>query len=84
MTYVYRAKTLLQYQSNTEATFSDLHLSISNDDVSTNIYDFDFETVNFLYLDGDVPRSTYGMNGENGWKGGIPILLLKRLRFGGS
>ena len=41
-------------------------LSISNDIVSTKIYDkcddFDFEIVNFLFLDGDVPRSTsYGV-----------------------
>ena len=52
--------------SDTEATFLDLHLSISNDIVSTKIYDkrddFDFEIVNFLFLDGDVPRSTsYGV-----------------------
>ena len=44
----------------------DLHLSISNDIVSTKIYDkrddFDFEIVNFPFLDGDVPRSTsYGV-----------------------
>ena len=50
---------------DTEATFLDLHLSISNDIVSTTIYDkrddFDFEIVNFQFLDGDVPRSTsYG------------------------
>ena len=48
--------------SDTEATFLDLHLSISNDIVSTKIYDkrddFDFEIVNFPFLDGDVPRST--------------------------
>ena len=41
-------------------------MSISNDIVSTNIYDksddFDFEIVNFPLLDGDVPRSTsYGV-----------------------
>ena len=38
----------------------DLHLSISNDIVSTKIYDKrdDFEIVNFPFLDGDVPRST--------------------------
>ena len=41
-------------------------MSISNDIVSTNIYDirddFDFEIVNFPFLDGDVPRSTsYGV-----------------------
>ena len=46
--------------------FLDLQLSISNDIVSTKIYDkcgdFDFEIVNFPFLDGDVPRSTpYGI-----------------------
>ena len=45
-----------------EAAFLDLHLSISNDIVSTKIYnkcdDFDFEIVNFPFLDGDVSRST--------------------------
>ena len=48
--------------SDTKAAFSNLHLSISNDIVSTKIYDkgydFDFEIVNFPFLDGDVPRST--------------------------
>ena len=43
-----------------------MHLSISNDIVSTKIYDkrddFDFEIVNFPFLDGDGPRSTsYGV-----------------------
>ena len=43
-----------------------MHLSISNDIVSTKIYDkcddFDFETVNFPVFDGDVPGSTsYGV-----------------------
>ena len=52
--------------SDTEAAYLDLHLSISNDIVSTNTYDkrddFDFEIVNFPLLDGDVPRSTsYGV-----------------------
>ena len=52
--------------SDTEATFLDLHLSITYDIVSTKIYDkrgdFDFEIVNFPFLDGDVPRSTsYGV-----------------------
>ena len=48
--------------SDTEVAFLDLHLSISNDIVSTKIYDFDFEIVNFLFLDGDVPRSkSYGV-----------------------
>ena len=52
--------------SDTEAAFLDLHLSISNDIVFTKIYDkrddFDFEIVNFPFLDGDFPRSTsYGV-----------------------
>ena len=51
--------------SDTEAAFLDLHLSISNDIISTKIYDkrddFDFVIVNFPFLD-DVPRSTsYGV-----------------------
>ena len=48
--------------ADTEAAFLDLHLSISDDIISTKIYDkrddFDFEIVNFPFLDGDVPRST--------------------------
>ena len=52
--------------SDTKAAFLDLHLSISNDIVSTKIYDkrddFDFEIVNFPFLDGDVTRFTsYGV-----------------------
>ena len=44
-----------------------MHLSISNNIVSTKIYDkrddFDFGIVNFPFLDGDVPRSTsYGVD----------------------
>ena len=46
--------------ADTEAPFWDLHLSISNGFVSSKIYDFDI--VNFPFLDGDVPRSTsYGV-----------------------
>ena len=52
--------------SDKEAALLDLDLSISNDFVSTKIYDkrddFDFEIVNFPFLDGDFPRSTsYGV-----------------------
>ena len=52
--------------SGTEAAFLDLHLSISNDIVSTRICDkrdnLDFEIVNFQFLDSDVHRSTsYGV-----------------------
>ena len=47
--------------SDTEALFLDLHLSISNRFVSSKIYDkrddFDFDIVNFPFLDGDIPRS---------------------------
>ena len=52
--------------SDTKTAFLDLHLSISNYIVSAKIYDkrddFDFEIVNFPFLDGDFPRSTsYGV-----------------------
>ena len=44
--------------SDTKAAFLDLNLSISNDIVSTKIYDkrydFDFEIVNFPFRDGNV------------------------------
>ena len=46
--------------SDTEVPFLDLHLSISSGFVSSKIYDkrgdFDFDIVNFPFLDGDVPR----------------------------
>ena len=52
--------------SDTEAPFLDLNLSISNGIVSSKTYDkrddFNFEIVNFPFLDGDVPRSSsYGV-----------------------
>ena len=46
--------------SDTEAAFLDINLSIYNDIVSTKIYDkrddFNFDIVNFPFLDGDVPQ----------------------------
>ena len=46
--------------SDTEALFLDLNLSITNCIVSSKIYDkrddFNFEIVNFPFLNGDVPR----------------------------
>ena len=46
--------------SDTEAPFLDLHLSVANEFVSSKIYDkrddFDFDIVNFPFLDGDIPR----------------------------
>ena len=55
--------------SDTEASFLNLHLSISDGFVKTKIYDkqndFDFDIVHFSFLDGDVPRSTsYGRVGR--------------------
>ena len=52
--------------SDTKAALLDLHLSFSNDIVSTKNYDkrddFEFEYVNFPFLYGDAPRSTsYGV-----------------------
>ena len=48
--------------SDTKASFLDLHLYILEGFVSSTIYDkrdnFDFDIVNFSYLDGDVPRTT--------------------------
>ena len=51
--------------SDTEAPFLDLHLSVANGFVSSNIHDkrddFDFDIVKFPFLDGDVPRrASYG------------------------
>ena len=52
--------------SDTEAPFLDLNLSTTNGIVSSRIYDkrddFNFKTVNFSFLDRDVPRSpSYGV-----------------------
>ena len=65
---IYQAELQLNIAntSDTEASFLDLHLFISNDIVSTKIYDkrgnFDFLIVNCPFLDGDVPCSTsYGV-----------------------
>ena len=66
---IYQAELQLNKDnsSDTEAPFLDLNLSISNGTVSTKIYDlkrdgFDFDIVNFPFLDGDVPRRTsYGV-----------------------
>ena len=48
--------------SDTKAAFLDLYLSISNDIVSSKIYDKrdDFDIVNFPFLDGNIPTS-YGV-----------------------
>ena len=45
--------------TDTEAPFLDLNLCISNGRVSTKVYDkrddFDFDIVNFPFLDGNIP-----------------------------
>ena len=51
---------------DTEYPFLDLRLSVANVFVSSKIYDkrddFDFDIVNFPFLDGDVPhRASYGV-----------------------
>ena len=56
--------------SDIEASCLNLHLSVSDGFVQTKIYDkrddFDFDIVNFPFLDGDVPRSTsYGVYTEH-------------------
>ena len=47
--------------SDTEDPFLDLNLSITNGIIFSKVYDkrddFNFEIVNFPFLDGDVPRS---------------------------
>ena len=60
---IYPAELQLNKANNSynEAPFFDLHLSISNGFVSSKMYekrdDFDFDIVNFPFLDGDVLRS---------------------------
>ena len=59
---IYPPELQLNKPNTSEAPFLDLHLSISNGFVLPKIYDkrdeFDFDTVNFPFLDSDVPRST--------------------------
>ena len=42
--------------SDAETPFLDLHLSLSNGFASSKIDDFDFDIVNFPFLDSDVTR----------------------------
>ena len=62
--------------SDTEEAFLDLNLSIHNDTVSTKMYDkrdnFDYDIVNFPFLDSDIPRRpSYG----------VYMHISKRIRF---
>ena len=63
---IYPSELQLNKANVSEVSFLDLHLSISDFFVKTKIYDkrydFDFDIVNFQFLDGDVNRSTsYGV-----------------------
>ena len=56
----------LQFNKANTSNTEDLHQSISDGFVSSKIYDkcdeFDFDIVNFPFVDGDVPRTTsYGV-----------------------
>ena len=63
---IYPPELQLNKANTSDLPVLDLHLSISNGFVSSKIYDkrddFDFDIVNFPFLDGDVPCSTsYGV-----------------------
>ena len=63
---IYASKLNKTNVSDAEFSFLDLHLTISDGFVNTKIYDkrddFDFDIVNFPFLDGAVPRSaSYGV-----------------------
>ena len=53
------------FRMSDRSPFLDLHLSVANGFVSSKIYDkrddFDFDIVNFPFLEGDVPRASYGV-----------------------
>ena len=60
------SESFKEHLERLEAPFLDLHLSVANGFVSSKIYDkrddFDFDIVNFPFLDGDVPRrASYGV-----------------------
>lgn len=65
MTIRYPAELLLSKAniSGTEAPFLDLHLSILDGYVTSEIYnkcdDFDFDIIDFPSLNGDVHRTTF-------------------------
>ena len=64
--HIYPSELQLNKANVSVASFSDLHLSISDGFVKTKIFDkrddSDFDIVNFPFLDSDVPRSTsYGI-----------------------
>ena len=73
--------------SDTEAPFLDLHLPVANGFVSSKIYDkrddFDFDIVNFSFLDGDVPRrASYIINHVTDFNARNKCLTAKLLQQG--
>ena len=65
LNHYFHNDTLVQSIANNKSV-SDLHLSVANGFVSSKIYDkrddFDFDIVNFPFLDDDVPRrASYGV-----------------------
>ena len=63
---IYPSELQLNKAKSSEAPLFDLHLSILDGFISYKFYDkrddFDFDIVNFPYLDGDVPRGApYGV-----------------------
>ena len=58
---IYPTEFQINRANSSDTPFLDLNLSITNGIVSSKIYnkrnDFNFEIVNFPFLDGDVPRS---------------------------
>ena len=72
--------------SDAEASFLDLHLSISDGFVKIKIYDkrddVDFDIVNFPFLDGDVPRSaSYGVYGGSRKKPPLTSSIVQIINF---
>ena len=69
--------------SDTEASLLDLHLSISNDIVSTKIYDkrddFDLEIVNFPFSAGDVPPIELIFLGSSNFLEHLAMLQISKL-----
>ena len=63
---IYPPELQLNKSNNTDTEAPFLHLSIANGFVSSKSFDkrddFDFDVVNFPFLDGDVPqRASYGV-----------------------
>ena len=76
---------LNEANSSDTVPFLDLDLSISNGIFLSKIYDkrddFNFEIVNFPFLDGDVPRSpSYGVYNFFVLREFVPMLMIPQLK----